>query len=145
MTSSWHRCEATRPDGERCCRVAQPGSMYCHSHRHYQPKVRMPPTANQRIEHHLFSCADCNRLIPPGRALTFTIRAKPPAEEGLVLCEPCFRLRQQIETRIAEICSSPGGLPKERIYADLEHFGVDLDLVEAARSRMHADGRLVSA
>jgi len=146
-SSSFKQCAAFRPDGQRCQRAAREGN-YCHSHRHYQPKTRMPPTVAERVEHHLFSCVDCNRLIPPDRALTFTIHAKPdPAESSLVLCEPCYRLRQQIETRIMEIVSAAPGhsLHTTRIYEDLECFGVDQDLVEAARLRMHADGRLVSS
>ena len=86
MTSSsrFKRCAALRPDGERCKRLAQLDSQYCHSHRHYQPKHRLLPTISERVEHHLFSCVDCGHLIPPGQALTFTIHAKPdPAESSL--------------------------------------------------------------
>jgi hypothetical protein len=95
-----------------------------------------------RYEHNLLACVDCGRLILPGKAILYSAKGDGTVQ---TLCEPCHRLRRQIEVRIAEICNRPGGLPSERIYADLERFGVDRDLVEAARVRMHADGRLVSA
>ena len=72
--------------------------------------------------------------VPPG-SLDETLQVR---------CEPCDRLRRQIETRIVEICAaSPNGILADEIYYDLEQFGVDRDLAEAARLRLHADGRLI--
>ena len=70
---------------------------------------------------------------------------KPPEEEGQVLCEPCLRLRGLIEARIMEIVEAAPGhtLRTTMIYEDLERFGVDRDLAEAARLRLHIEGRLV--
>jgi hypothetical protein len=100
--------------------------------------------AGNRLEEHLFDCADCGHLIPRGEQQFIADDPEHPGE-AQILCEPCHRLRLQIEARIAEICAVPAGLPKEKIYADLERFGVDQDFAEAARLRMHSDGRLVSA
>jgi len=147
MTSSsnFKRCAAFRPDGERCKRLAQADSQYCHSHRHYQPKHRPLPTLSERVKHYLCPCVDCNRLVPPGQAWIFISRTKPPEEEGQVLCEPCLRLRGLIEGRIMEIVEAAPGhsLSNAMIYEDLERFGVDQDLTEAARLRLLIEGRLV--
>ena len=136
---SLHQCEAVKANGERCGRSTRAGERYCYSHRNYKPKVRGPlPTGNRAMEH-LFDCVDCGRLIPPGegRVLNWKI--------GEILCEPCCRLRRQIEDRIIEICSRPGGLSTPKVHEDLARFGVDQDLVDAAMQRMYADGRLVCA
>ncbi len=87
-----------------------------------------------------FNCAGCGRLFS-GVDVIICGDQSPEA----ILCEPCYRLRHQIEDRIIEICSCPGGLPTEKVREDLARFGVDQDLVDAAMQRMYADGRLVEA
>lgn len=103
----------------------------------------------ERIRYHYFDCADCGRLVSgEERRINFDHTKLPDVPPGsmLVLCEPCFRLRKQIESRIQEIVHAAPGhtLSSERVYEDLEQFGVERNLVEAARLRMHADGRLVN-
>lgn len=129
------QCAAIRPDGRQCKRVAREGSNYCHSHRDHKSRT---PTVEERRAEHLFPCSDCGHLIRPGQSMV--IQSQP-------LCEPCYRLRCQIEERILEaIRAAPDQmLTKDQIHEDLERFGVDKDLAEAARLRMHEDGRLVSA
>ncbi len=83
----------------------------------------------------LHRCTECNRWIPPGEAAI--------DDEQVILCEPCSRLRAQVEARISELCSRPGGMSREDIARDLESFGVDADLVAAAEARMLARGGLV--
>jgi len=142
---SLRQCVAYKPNGERCKHPAAEGSDYCYSHRRGQHSPPRPaPSVTERLQEHFFNCADCGRLLPPGHALTFTLSPGGP-KEGLVLCEPCYRLRRQIEDRILEIVTAAPNhtLHRDDIYADLAQFGVDQDLVEAARLRMHADGRLV--
>jgi hypothetical protein len=141
MTSSFSQCAAIKPDGARCRRTAQLDAKYCHSHRCYRPKERHQPQPWERLASNYFTCSACGHMIPPGKAL---VLHKIEAETE-VLCEPCLRLRDQIETRILELFPHPGGRSKEEILEDLARFGVDQDLVEAARLRMHADGRLVYA
>lgn len=129
MTSSIRQCTAVKPDGSRCRRTARPESAFSYSHRHYRP----------RRAHHVFTCEDCERPIPPGES-----RSDQGEDEKIfLLCEPCFRLRRQIEARILEACSVPGGLPREEIIEDLERFGVPPEMTEATRVRLHSDGRLV--
>lgn len=82
----------------------------------------------------LHRCTECNRWIPPGEAMV--------DDEQVVICEPCSRLRAQVEARISELCSRPGGMSREDIARDLEGFGVDIDLVVAAEMRMLASGKL---
>jgi hypothetical protein len=113
-----------------------------------KPKPR-PPTITERIRYHYFDCADCGRLVSgEERRINFDHTNLPGVVPGsmLVLCEPCLRLRTQIESRIEEIVDAAPGhtLSTDKIFEDLEKFGVDRDLVEAARLRMHADGRLVA-
>ena len=144
--TGFSQCKAVKADGERCRRTAQPDKMYCYHHRH-QPQFRVPvqPSLFEMMEHHCLMCADCGHLIPPDKACALAVNTSPGVLDDVlqVRCEPCDRLRQQIESRIAEICAdSPHGISAEEIYKDLERFGVDQDLVEAARLRMHADGRL---
>jgi hypothetical protein len=103
----------------------------------------------ERIRHHFFDCADCGRLVSgEERRINFDRTNLPDVPLGamLVLCEPCFRLRKQIESRIEEIVNAAPGhtLSANKIYENLERFGLERDLVEAARLRMHADGRLVA-
>jgi len=83
----------------------------------------------------LHRCNECDRWIPPGEAVI--------DDEQVVLCEPCSRLRAQVEARISELCSRPGGMSREDIARDLEAFGVDIDLVVAAEARLLARGKLV--
>lgn len=139
-SSPIRQCAATTPAGERCRRAARPGSAYCHSHRFHRPKARsseMSPGA--RRAYHYFTCADCERPIPPGESRS----DHGNGEEIDLLCEPCFRLRRQIEARILEACNVAGGLSKEKIGEDLERFGVTPEMTEAARLRLHTEGRLV--
>ncbi len=136
---SLHQCEAVKANGERCKRTAAEGSNYCYSHRNYKPKAREPLPPGNRVMEHLFDCVDCGRLIPVRDEM------RPNWKTGEILCEPCYRLRRQIEDRIAEICSCPGGLSTPKVHEDLARFGVDEDLVDAAMQRMYADGRLVRA
>jgi hypothetical protein len=137
------QCSATKAGGEQCRRTASEGSDYCHSHRHFKPVRRPPPTVNERTAEHFLSCSDCGHLISPGQAWIYTPSA---SEERFPLCEPCLRLRYLIEARIMEIIEAAPNqtLTGKQIFEDLERFGVDEDLVKAARLRMHADGRLVS-
>lgn len=83
----------------------------------------------------LHRCTECDRWIPPGEAVI--------DDDEVVICEPCSRLRGLIEARIGELCSRPGGMSREDIARDLEGFGVDIDLVFAAETRMLSSGRLV--
>jgi len=137
MTSSIRQYTAVKPDGSRCRRTARPESAFCYSHRHYRPNKELSP--GSRRAHHVFTCEDCERPIPPGESRS----DQGEDEEIVLLCEPCFRLRRQIEARILEACSVTGGLPREEIIEDLERFGVPPKMTEATRVRLHADGRLV--
>ena len=83
----------------------------------------------------LHRCTECDRWIPPGEAVI--------DDDEVVICEPCSRLRAQVEVRISELCSRPGGMSREDIARDLEAFGVDIDLVVAAEARLLARGKLV--
>lgn len=139
---SFKQCSAFKPDGERCRRVAHDGSDYCHSHRNYKPRQqRKPPTVKQRLQYHLFDCSDCGRLIHPEDR---SIYCNTPGN-AQPLCEPCLRLRTQIEARIFEIVNTAPGhvLGPAKIFADLESFGVDSDLARAAILRMLESGQLV--
>ncbi len=135
--SAFRQCAATRQNGERCRRVAREGSQYCHTHRrHASQQAHRPSTPAERLQQHCFQCEDCGRLQPPGQILA--------VDDGkTLLCEPCFRLRCQIEARIDEIVNEKPRCACE-ICADLERFGVDRDLTEAAIKRMLADKRLVN-
>jgi len=97
---SLKQCSAIKPSGERCKRVAAEGSDYCHSHRGYQPKVREPLPLGNRLVEHLFDCTDCKRLIPVGE------RQYTNLDTGVILCEPCHRLRRQIEDALMEVLDS---------------------------------------
>lgn len=149
---TFKQCAAHRPDGKQCRRTAQDGLDFCYSHRHncHMPKAKpRPPTTMERIRYHYFDCVDCGRLVSGSeRRINFDHTKLPDVPPGsmLVLCEPCLRLRKQIESRIMEIVDAAPShtLSSERVYEDLEQFGVERDLVEAARFRMHADGRLVA-
>jgi hypothetical protein len=145
MNSTFKQCAAFKPDGVQCGRVANDGD-HCYSHRHHQSRASTQPTPAYRIKHHCLTCSDCGHLIPPDKARVLAVNISPGVLDEVlqVRCEPCDRLRQQIETRIVEICAaSPTGILADEIYTDLEQFGVDQDLVEDARLRLHADGRLV--
>ncbi len=141
---SLHQCEAVKPDGKRCGRPARAGEHYCYNHRNYQPKAKEPLSPSIRITEHVFQCDDCHRPIWPKTARLDITKVNDEYIKS-ILCEPCFRLRRQIEDRIAEICSCPGGLSTPKVHEDLARFGVDEDLVDAAMQRMYADGRLVRA
>ena len=135
MTTTIRQCIAIKPDGSRCRRTAQRGSTFCYSHRNY----RLKQSPASRRAHNIFMCADCNRPIPPGESLSEQVEG----EEIVLLCEPCFRLRRLIEGRIIEACNVLAGLTKEKIGEDLARFGVPREMAEAARIRLHSDGRLV--
>jgi hypothetical protein len=143
--TDFRRCKAIKANGERCKRLAQDGSDYCYNHRHCQPRKTEPkeqPALEDRLKYNMWTCADCGRFQPPGEILV--------AEDSLVdggktlICWPCFNLRRKIEQRILDICSFPGGLPPSEVHADLERFGIEKEMVEAARLRMRLDGRLVT-
>jgi hypothetical protein len=89
----------------------------------------------------LFDCVDCGHLIPlQGQRFIVDNPDMPGAKQ--IICEPCFRLRKLIEERISELCSLPGTIPKKKVHDYLALFGVDLDLVDAALTRMLKDERI---
>jgi hypothetical protein len=130
---TFKQCAAVKPNGEQCRRMASEGSQYCHSHREYGPKG---PSPSVRLQHHYFSCSDCGRLIGPDRKYA-------NLNTGLILCEPCYRLRTQVEARIEELVVGHKGISIEAVIEDLARFGVPLEMTGAAIERMAADGRLV--
>lgn len=158
--SDWRRCEATKPNGERCRRVAQAGKRYCYIHRSRggpasrSPGTAPPPGLAERLPAHWWQCADCGEWLPgdeiypwlpegPG-GLVFRGHGNNRDENVALLCGPCCRLRYQIEDRIAEIVrEAPGhSLKTDQIRADLERFCVPREMTDAALQRMTADGRL---
>jgi hypothetical protein len=137
MDMTFKQCSAIKPDGHQCQRTAKKGD-YCHSHRCCKPKIdysHLDPEKDLNLEGYtglaVGFCSDCGH--------TFTFRGACPAA-----CDNCLSLRALIENRISEaLAAVPGGLSREKLFKDLEQFGIEAPITEAARLRMHADGRLV--
>jgi len=135
---TFKQCSAIKPDGHQCQRTAKEGD-YCHSHRRCKPKVdysHLDPEKDLNLEGYtglaVGFCADCSH--------TFTFQGACPSA-----CDSCLNLRTLIEGRITELLTSSGavGLSRDELFKDLEQFGIEAPITEAARLRMHADGRLV--
>lgn len=93
------------------------------------------------------SCVDCGRLLPPGKifiGVTLTpqgtLEEKDPLDQETV-CEPCGRLRMQVECRIKELLigRDPPEVDPEEVYVDLERYGVPRDITDAAARRMYSN------
>ena len=92
--------------------------------------------------HGLVSCNDCGEWIEQKVVRRYQL-AQP--DRLLALCDGCFVFRLKIEDCILELLyNAPGNtLASDKIHEALERFGVPKELTEAARQRMHRDGRLV--
>jgi len=152
MSFKFKQCVACRPDGEQCRRTAQDGSNFCHSHRFSQqqpPQQQQPPTwmrYHKEIDSYtphnstLSICPDC------GEAIQYPLKLNMADGNVIYLCTDCFDFRKKIETRILEIINAAPNhtLETNKIYEDLDTFGISKELTESARQRMYRAGILFS-
>jgi hypothetical protein len=149
MTAPFRQCQATATTDERCRRLAQPDSKYCHSHKYYRPKhtpdipgLKHIPGIGLKFTDSAIKliCQDCGAILDKK---TDSVVSYPEPEDYsetadpndtninikiATLCEPCGRFRCQIESAIKEEVNKkrlPNGTPIVDVVSTIASWGVD--------------------